>query len=55
MQLPPGTISADGRWYWSGVRWEATLSADGRWRWAGTGWSPADMDIAAVDPHAAGL
>ena len=52
--MQPGTISADGRWYWSGVRWEATLSADGRWRWAGTGWRPAEKDIAAVDPPAAG-
>ena len=54
MQTAPGTIAPDGAHYWSGAGWESTLSTDGNWRWDGTGWRPAERDIAAIDPPAAG-
>lgn len=37
----PQTVSADGKWWWDGSRWQPAVSADGRWRWEGARWVPA--------------
>jgi hypothetical protein len=32
--------SADGTWYWDGVKWNDALSQDGKWRYDGAAWQP---------------
>jgi 4-amino-4-deoxy-L-arabinose transferase-like glycosyltransferase len=36
---PPGW-SADGNWFWDGLRWNDAISPDGKWRFDGREWKP---------------
>jgi hypothetical protein len=35
---PPGW-SADGNWFWDGLKWNDAISPDGRWRFDGREWT----------------
>src|SRR5664279_1133027 len=35
---PPGRLSPDRRWWWTGTSWTSAYSGDGRWKWDGARW-----------------
>jgi hypothetical protein len=39
-ELPTGSLSADGNFYWDGGEWKMAASPDGNWRWSGQSWVP---------------
>jgi hypothetical protein len=39
-ELPAGSLSADGNFYWDGSEWKIAASPDGNWRWSGQSWVP---------------
>lgn len=42
--------SADGTWYWDGLRWNDALSQDGKWRYDGSAWQPFAGQRTAMPP-----
>ena len=54
MRLPeidPGALSADGNFYWDGVRWTPSLSPDGHWRWTGAAWVRSQPGLEPAQPY----